>query len=343
LPKSRRLSFGISIEPTWNVLYSIKIAKLAEKLGYSNVWVPDGGPAPPYSDSVSTLAAIAAVTDRIKFGSAILNFYTRNPAWIASSFLLLSDLGSHAHKSLQRANLGIGVGADYNVRKFGVVERAGIILQMREAIEAIRELHSGEEVTVRTDSFVIEHVTLAKSKKKIPIHVGTQSPKGLHLAGELADGVILTDRIPTEIRDSMDHIGLGLASASRSRGAIEVTNSVVISIDTNRTKAKNAARATCAYLVAWMEDEKANMHDVDLASKEKISKFIFAGDEASAAKLVDDRMLDLLTVSGNVEDCVAKCREHVRQGIDQIAFCEPFGPNQVRSIEAISERVVPKL
>ena len=66
---------------------------LAERLGFSNIWVPDSGPAPPYSDTIVTLAAIASATSRIKFGSAVLNFYTRNPAWIASSFLALSDLG----------------------------------------------------------------------------------------------------------------------------------------------------------------------------------------------------------------------------------------------------------
>lgn len=96
----------------------MELAKLAEKLEFSNIWVPDGGPTPPYSDSVATLAAIAASTNRIKFGSAILNFYTRNPAWIASSFLALSDLGAHTNKNLQRAILGLGLGAPYNVGKF---------------------------------------------------------------------------------------------------------------------------------------------------------------------------------------------------------------------------------
>jgi 5,10-methylenetetrahydromethanopterin reductase len=341
LPRLRRHYFGISIEPTWRINYAVEIAKLAERLGFSNVWVPDGGPAPPYSDTIATLAAIAAETDRIKFGSAVLNFYTRNPAWIASSFLLLSDLGAHAHKNMQRAIIGLGLGADYNVGKFGIMERKGVNLQLREAVETIQELHSGKEVTVRTDAFAIERVVLSRSRTKIPIHIGSQSPKGLRLAGEIADGAILTDRIPSEIRDSMDHIILGLGG--RSRRELEITNSVVISIDANKTKARNTARSTCAYLVAWLDDEKAALHGLDQAAKAKISEFIRVGDEQSASRLVDDRMLDLLTVTGNAEDCVEKCREHLEQEIDQIAFCEPFGPDPRRSIDTISKRVIPKL
>src|SRR5579875_2912528 len=213
---------------------------LSEKLGFSTVWVPDGGPAPPYSDCIVTLSAIASKTKSIRFGSAILNFYTRNPAWIASSFLALSDLAFHnerlgsllnkkrrgeiksRERAKQRAILGIGVGAPYNVAKFGISSRIGLIDDLREAIEAIRDLWNGKEVSVRTDSFAIERVTLSRNATgMIPIHVGSGSPKGLKLAGEIADGVILTDRIPSDIEESMKYVILGMGFASRARKELE--------------------------------------------------------------------------------------------------------------------------
>ncbi len=343
LARRKNVEYGISVEPTWRIGYSVELAKLAEKLGFSNVWVPDGGPAPPYSDSTVTLAGIATSTTRIKYGSAILNFFTRSPAWIASSFLALSDLGSWKHKTLQRAVLGLGLGSAYNVAKFGISKRSGMNDQMREAVESIRALMDGKQVTARTDSFAIEQVQLSKSRKKIPIHIGAHGPRGLRLAGEIADGVILTDRIAGDIEESMKHVTLGLSDGSKTRNDLEITNSVVISVDENRKKARNAARTTCAYLVAWMTDEKAQAHQINTEAKSKIASFINAGDEPSAAKLVGERMLDLLTVSGNAEECIEKCREHLAQGIDQIAFCEPFGPNPVRSIEMIARQVTRKI
>ena len=153
--RRRGKSFGISIEPTWRIGYCVELAKLAEKLGFSTVWVPDGGPAPPYSDAIVTLSAIAASTSRIRLGTAIVNFYTRNPAWIASGFSALSDLASASggktasHK--QRMILGLGAGSPYNVSKFGIRKRSGVLADLREAVESIRELFEGKEVTVVTD------------------------------------------------------------------------------------------------------------------------------------------------------------------------------------------------
>jgi len=347
---SRVKSFGISIEPSWPINYSVKLSQISEYLGYSNVWVPDGGPSPPYSDTIVTLAAIASATSKIKFGSAVLNYFTRNPATIASSFLALSDLGSQDKAKsgskapkLQRAIVGIGVGSDWTVRKFGISDRHGVIVQLREAIESLRELFNGKDVTVRTEGFAIEEVSLSKSFKKIPIYVGSSSPKGLLLSGAIADGVILTDRIPSDTEESMKHVTLGLASSSRSRKQIEVVNSVVVSLDRDKEKARRAVKPTCAYLVSRLDEEKALANQIDIAVKAKISELIKVGDERAAAKLVDNKMIELLTATGDVDECLAKCREYLSQDVDQLAFCEPFGSKPEESISLLSKKVIPRL
>ncbi len=342
MPKSKH-TFGVSIDPTWDLGYSISLAKLAERLGFSNIWVPDSGPTPPFSDAAVTLAGIAGSTKKIKLGSAIFNFYTRNPALIASSLLAISNLASGSRSSRQRVVLGIGIGSSYNVAKFGIFDRSGMIDQLREAIESITELFEGKEVSVRTDAFAIERVMLSKSKGEIPIYVGASSPKGLRLAGAIADGVILTNRIASQIEESMKHITLGLADGSRSRKDIDIVNSVVVSVSENKAKARNAAKATCAYLVAWLDDGTAAKYNIDQNARKKISELIAAGDEKSASNLVDDRMLDLLTVCGTPQDCVEKCREHLSYGVDQIAFCEPFGPDAFRALTQIARRIIQKL
>ncbi len=298
-----------------------------------------------------TLSAIASSTSKIRFGSSVLNYYTRNPASIASSFLALSDLGAHSRiktrenksSTSQRAIVGIGVGSKWNVSKFGITKRSGTIDQLREAIESIIELFKGKEVTVKTDAFAIESVTLSRARKNIPIYVGTSSVKGLEMAGEISDGVILTDRIPDDVEEHMKPVILGLGYSSRAREDFVVVNSVVISVDSDREKAKRAVRPTCAYLVAWLTNETAEAHGIDVSIKERISQFIQAGDERSASKLVDDKMIELLTATGTVSDCVEKCREYLSQDLDQLAFCEPFGPDVEESIITLSSKVIPRL
>jgi 5,10-methylenetetrahydromethanopterin reductase len=333
-------NFGISIEPTWPLKDSIDLSILAERCGYSNIWVPDGGPSPPFGDTIVSLAAIATSTRRIKFGSSILNFYTRNPASIASSFLALSDLGS---SPAQRAVLGIGIGASWTVGKFGIEHRVGVITQLREAIESITELFGGKQVDIRTDSFTIEGVTLSESRKIIPIYVGSSSPRGLELSGEVADGVILADRIPQDLDHSVQSIALGLDRSSRRRSRFEVVNSVVISLDDDLARARRAVAPTCAYLVSWLSDEKAEKYQIDLSVKSKISRFISSGDERSAGRLVDSKMIGLLTATGDAERCSQKCKEYLEHKVDQLAFCEPFGPEPKRSISDLAKKVIPRL
>ena len=275
------LSFGVSIEPTWDQQYSLAFAKKAEELDYSNIWVPDSGPVSPFCDPLVTLSAIASSTRKIKFGSAILNFYTRNPAQIASSFLTLSSLAKG------RPVLGIGLGSSYHVSKFGVFSRKGMVEDMREAVESIRELFEGKEVSVRTDSFIIERVELSKSKTRIPVYIGASSPKGLKLAGEIADGVILADRIAGEIEQSTKPLTLGLSESSRSRKDLHIVNSVVISVSRDGKKAKQAAKVTCAYLAAWLDEKVSIKYGIDENKRKEIAQQIYNGNERAAAKLVD--------------------------------------------------------
>ena len=155
--------------------------------------------------------------------------------------------------------------------------------------------------------------------------------------------MILTDRVASDLERSIEPVILGVGAASRKRSDLEITNSVVVSVDESRSKALSAARATCAYLVAWTTDEKAQSLGFDVPVKNKIAGFINAGDEDSAGKLVDEKMLGSLTVSGTVEDCIEKCREHLSYDIDNLAFCEPFGPKPVSSISRIAKGIIPKL
>ena len=44
--------------------------------------------------------------------------------------------------------------------KFGIRNRKGVIIELREALQSISDLFEGKEVTVRLDSYAIEVVSL---------------------------------------------------------------------------------------------------------------------------------------------------------------------------------------
>ena len=78
----------------------IKYAQFAEKHGFEAVWQAESRLA---RDAITPLAAMAAVTSKIKLGSGVINNWTRNVALTAATFLTLDELSGGS-----RMILGIG-------------------------------------------------------------------------------------------------------------------------------------------------------------------------------------------------------------------------------------------
>ena len=53
-----------------------ELARMAEERGYESVWVPEGAGR----DSLTALAAIAVVTERVRLGTGILPVFARTAA-----------------------------------------------------------------------------------------------------------------------------------------------------------------------------------------------------------------------------------------------------------------------
>src|SRR3989304_5573624 len=82
----------------------------------------------------------AAVTERLKVGSGVINNWTRNIGLLAATFLTLDDLAPN------RIICGIGAWWDPLAKNVGV-ERRKPLLAMRETIEVMRHLLRMENVT----------------------------------------------------------------------------------------------------------------------------------------------------------------------------------------------------
>src|SRR5205823_7755754 len=123
-----------------------------EELGYDSLWVWDHillgvDPAFPILDSLSTLAAIAARTSRIKLGTGILVLPLRNPVVAAKELASLDQIS--------KGRLLIGTAAGWYAREFDAV---GIPFKQRGRImdrnlELMLRLWTEDQVTVQVDEF----------------------------------------------------------------------------------------------------------------------------------------------------------------------------------------------
>src|SRR5437764_5256095 len=140
--------------------------KAAEAAGFEAVWQAESRLV---REATVPMAAFAAVTDRIKIGSGVVNNWTRNVGLMAATFSTLDDLAPG------RVMLGVGAWWDPLARKVGI-ERRRPLLAMRETVETCRRLLAMERVSyhgefVDVDDIEIDIVHGDRSPKDVPIYV----------------------------------------------------------------------------------------------------------------------------------------------------------------------------
>jgi len=99
--------------------------RYAEEKGFEAVWQAESRLV---RDAIVPMAAYAAVSERIKIGSGVINNWTRNIGLLASTFLTLDDLAP------DRILCGIGAWWDPLARNVGI-ERRKPLKAMRETVE----------------------------------------------------------------------------------------------------------------------------------------------------------------------------------------------------------------
>jgi len=287
--------------------------RYAEERGFEAVWQAESRLV---REATVPMAAFAAVTERIKVGSGVVNNWTRNVGLLASTFVTLDDLAPG------RILLGIGAWWDPLASKVGI-ERRRPLLAMRETVEVVRRLLAMERVTfdgefVHMRDVEIDVVHGRREPRDVPIYLGATGMRMMALAGEIADGVVLNYLVsPGYDARALEALGAGAARSRRSVEDIDRPQLVVCSLDEDRDTALERARELVTqYLGQQPHIMKAS--GVDRSLLDEIGKVLTwpAGPEEirRAMKLVPDEVVQLLTASGTAEECRAKVREYVEAG-----------------------------
>ena len=179
-------SAGPRVELTW------QMAETAERAGYDSVWVGDSITSKPRLEPMTAMAAIAARTNRVKVGTAVLLNALRHPVHLAHAAATIDNIANG------RTILGLGAGRGNN-RMFvdehaavgvPITERAS---RMEESIRVMRALWTGEPVNHEGEFYPLRDVTLepAPVQPSIPLWISSNwVRRGLKRVGELGDAWI---------------------------------------------------------------------------------------------------------------------------------------------------------
>ncbi|MGH2625531.1 MAG: LLM class flavin-dependent oxidoreductase [Anaerolineales bacterium] len=309
--------------------------RYAEERGFEAVWQAESRLV---REATIPLAAFAAVTDRIKVGTGVINLWTRNVGLMAATFVTLDDLAPG------RVMLGIGAWWEPLASKVGV-DRRKPLQAMREVVEVTRRLLAMERVTfqgefVKVSDIEIDIVHGNRAPRDVPIYIGATGMKMMELAGEIADGVVLNYLVgPKYNGEAMAALSAGAARAGRRFEDIDRPQLVVCSLDRDRGAALDRARELVTqYLGQQPHIGKAS--GVDQSLLDEIGKVLTwpAGPEEihRAMKLVPDDVVQMISASGTPEECRAKVREYVAAGCT-CPILYPLGDDVRAMIDAFAE------
>lgn len=285
----------------------------AERLGYTSVWTAEAYG----SDAVTVATWIAARTERLHVGTAIMQMHARTPAMAAMTAMSLDALSGG------RFRLGLGVSGPQVVEGWHGVAYGKPLARTREYVQVVRTVLKREQpVQFKGEYYEIPYAgpdasglgkplkSILHGRPQIPIYLAAIGPKNVALAGEIADGWIslfysLEQRA---MFDAWLQEGFDAGqrdAAARQRFDLMASVPVVVGPDVDACRAQVKSRL--ALYVGGMGARGKNFYN-DLARRygyeeaaRTIQDLYLTGRKAEAEAAVPDAMVDEVALCGPPE------------------------------------------
>ena len=304
---------ALYLQDAHDLRQGLDFVRYAEERGFEAVWQAESRLV---RDAIVPMAAYAAVSDRIKVGSGVINNWTRNIGLLAATFLTLDDLAPN------RIICGIGAWWDPLARNVGI-DRSKPLTAMRETVIILRQLLNMERVTfhgefVHVDGIELDVVHGRREPRHVPIMIGATGDKMMELTGEIADGAVLNYCVPPEYNNNaLDLLARGAQKAGRDFAEIDRPQLIVCSVDSDHDKAIDTTRELLTqYLAQQPHIAKASGVSQEVVDKiQSILGWPATKEQIQRAKhLVPEDLIRRITASGTPDEARTKVAEYRRHG-----------------------------
>ncbi len=282
-----------------------------EKAGLDLVWVAEA-----YGfDSPSLMGYLAALTERVEIGAAILPIYTRTPTLLAMTAAGIDALSDG------RFHLGLGASGPQVIEGFHGVPYANPLGRTREIVEICRDVwkreaplvHQGKNFTLPLPEGqgtglgkplkIIAHPV----RSAIPIWIASLGEKNVAMTAEIADGWLPIFFIPERAREVWGSaLDAGAAKRDASLGTLMISAGGLLAIGEGEdvTNLRELQRPAVALYVGGMGAKGKNFYN-ELAIRygfekeaEIIQDLYLAGNKKEAEAAVPEEFLELTTLCG---------------------------------------------
>lgn len=334
-----RLGLNMGYWGAGNDAANLALAREADRLGYSVAWVAEAYG----SDAPSVLAWVAAQTERIDVGSAILQIPARRPTMAAMTAATLDTLSGG------RFRLGLGVSGPQVSEGWYGVKFDKPLARTREYVEIVRSALRRERVSYDGKHFTLPlpdgpgkplKLTVHPVREEIPVYLASIGPKNLELTGEIADGWLAIFYSPEHGRESLERIAAGRAKAGRSLDGFDVVPTVPLVVQDDWESAADTVRPYAALYVGGMGSREQNFYN-NLACRmgfeaeaARVQDLYLAKDYAGAAAAVPTGFVDQTSLLGPVERIAEKMQALAESGVTTLTV-SPILQDLERSLAAL--------
>jgi len=236
-----RVEVGVAIPQTF-LTGSVDTGKVraflarAEALGFHSAWAGEqilGSIA--NLEPVELLTFAAAVTERLRLGTAVLLPALRSPVHLAKSLATLDQL------SAGRLIVGVGLGANVRVYPAYGITAARRAARFTEGLEVMRRLWTEPRVTFAGEFWRLENVAMEPKplqKPHPPLWFGAHHPNALERAVERGAGFLGAGSSPTAtFRSEVVTVRGLLAASGRDPATFTIGKRVYLAVDRDRARA----------------------------------------------------------------------------------------------------------
>ena len=332
---------------------AIEIVEAAERLGFDSVWAAESYG----SDAVSVLAYLAAKTETIGLGAAILQVPARQPAAAAMAGVTIDALSNG------RFIFGFGPSGPQVSEGWYGVPYEKPWGRTREYVEIVKQvvarggrleyegkhftlpLTDGEGVTGQGKALKLN---IHPVRNEIPVYLGAIGRKSVELAAEIADGWIPIFFSVDKWREAWgEHIETGLAKGGRSRETFMVSPSVQVAIDGDLDAARGLVKAGLLLYLGGMGSKKTNFY-ADLTRRfgfaevaDEVQSLYLDGKREEAYAAIPDELVDATAMIGTEGEIAERVKQFADEGVDRMIVSPVHGDfdQNVRTLEKLSEMV----
>jgi alkanesulfonate monooxygenase SsuD/methylene tetrahydromethanopterin reductase-like flavin-dependent oxidoreductase (luciferase family) len=261
-------------------------------------------------------------------GTAIVSSVVRHPAVLGMEIATLS----RAFPGRFRPGIGHGVPA-WTAQMS--LTPASPMSALRETLVGVRALLDGQTVTETGNVHSFTEVALTHAPtERVPLYVGVLGDKGIAMAGELADGLVVsvlaTPEYVAATREKLD-------KAAPDGSSPELVVLIAANITRDVAAATEVREAIKPVLAFYLAATGPNPLLAPIGANDALAEMLTRGGPEVVLAEIPDEWVDACSVTGAGADVTAKLQRYFDAGADRVVLVPIVADNANESIAAAAE------